>query len=280
MKSIAKYILQNLLVNDFVYKIFQPLLFVAERLKASRHNYLNSVTYLSLKADADKIFVSRIVCNGPFKGLHFDREDNVSGSTYAMLLGSFESEIHPFINAVMQKEYDHVYNIGCADGYYAIGFARSMPGSAVYAFDSNKLAITKAQTLATQNMLQNKINFFGTFYSSTVQLVNINKKSLFIVDCEGAERNIFTKENVDKLVNADLIIEMHINIYPDLEDYFTAIFEATHFISIVNSVDDHLKAKNYLFPEIDGLNYSLRHFITEERSIFMQWIMLRSKNLA
>ena len=83
-----------------------------------------------------------------------------------------------------------------------------------------------------------------------------------------------------KLVNADLIIEMNINIYPDLEEYFKSIFAATHHITLVNRVDDHLKAKTYSFPQIDGLSYALRHFITKDQTIFMQWNILSSKNLA
>lgn len=280
MKPAAKHILQKLLVNDFVYKMFKPLLFVADRLKASRHDYKSAVSYAILKAEADKIFADKIVCNGPFKGLKFEREASRSGSTYAMLLGSFESEIHPFINVVTQNQYDTIYNIGCADGYYAVGFARLMPGSKIVAYDTDKVALGKAKMLAQQNNVQPQITFLGTFYPADVNNINVEKKSLFIIDCEGAERNLFTKENVGSLVNADLIIEMHINIYPDLEDYLTEIFEATHNITTVGSVDDHLKARTYTFPEMDGLDYSLKHFITEERAIFMQWIMLSSKNPA
>jgi len=280
MKITSKHILQKLLVNDIVYKIFKPLLFVAERLKASRENYISAATYAALKAKAEKIFADKIVCNGPFKGLKFEREATFSGSTFAMLLGSFESEIHPFIYAAKQKQYDVVYNIGCADGYYAVGFAQLMPASKIVAYDTDKVALAKAQALAKQNAVQHQINFLGTFYSADIDKIDVEKKSLFMVDCEGAERNIFTKENVTNLVNADLIIEMHINIFPDMEDYFTEIFGATHHINIVDSIDDHLKAKTYSFPQIDGLDYTLRRFITEERAVFMQWIMLSSKNIA
>ena len=73
---------------------------------------------------------------------------------------------------------------------------------------------------------------------------------------------------------------MHINIYPDPDEYFTSIFAATQHITFVNNVDGHLEAKTYTFPQIDGLNYALRHFITEERAIFMQWNILSFKNLA
>ena len=73
---------------------------------------------------------------------------------------------------------------------------------------------------------------------------------------------------------------MHINNYPDPEEYFISIFAATHHITLVNSVDNHSKAKTYSFPQTDGLNYALRRFITEERAICMRWNILSFKNIA
>ena len=66
MKSTSKHILQKLLVNDFMYNLLKSFLFVADRLKASRYNYLNAYQYARLKAAVDKIFADKIVCNGPF----------------------------------------------------------------------------------------------------------------------------------------------------------------------------------------------------------------------
>ena len=45
-------------------------------------------------------------------------------------------------------------------------------------------------------------------------------------------------------------------------------------------MDNHSKAKTYLFPQTDGLNYTLKHFITEERAICMQLNILSFKNIA
>ena len=99
-----------------------------------------------------------------------------------MLFGSFQTEIHPFIYAARQKHYDDVYNVGCADGYYAIGFVRSMPGSTIYAFDSDKLAMVKTQKLAAENGCQNNVTFSGTFYPENLKLVFTEKKSLLIAN--------------------------------------------------------------------------------------------------
>ena len=278
MKSKTKHILQQILVNDVTYRIFQPLVFLADRLKASRANYLDTPAHVALDEAARKIFADRIVCNGPFKGLRLHTEATESGSTYAMLLGSFESEIQPYIIAAVKKQYAVIVNIGCADAYYAVGLALNLPASIVYAFDADKKALAKARRNAMANNVQNRIKFSGLFSAKSFSTIDLQKKSLFIVDCEGAERNIFTKDTAPALRHADLIIEMHINIYPDLEDHFTRVFSATHDIKVIDSVDDHLKAKYYSFPQIDGLDYNLRRFITEERAVFMQWIVLSAKN--
>lgn len=59
MKSTSKHILQKLLVNDFMYNLLKLFLFVADRLKASRYNYLNTSQYARLRAGADKIFAEK-----------------------------------------------------------------------------------------------------------------------------------------------------------------------------------------------------------------------------
>lgn len=277
MKSTIKNVLQKIFVNDIVYKLLGPFIFVTDRIKASRVDHITKAKTQRLIALADEIFADKIICNGPFKGLKFSSTASLASSSYAKLLGSYESEIHPFINNVLQKKYGMVINIGCDDGYYALGFAKFMPGTPVKAYDINKAALMKAGDLSVENELQHQISFLGGFFNSDIEKLDEHLKTLFIVDCEGEEISIFTKLNVHKLINADLIIELHINLYPELEDYFRDIFTATHQIKIVNSLDDHLKALQYSYPQINGLDYELRRFITQEREVFMQWMLLTAK---
>lgn len=277
MKRAIKNVLQKIFVNDFVYKLAGPFIYVTNRMKASRMDYITKSNTQRLTALANEIFAYKIICNGPFKGLKFSSTASVASSTYAKLLGSYEFEIHPFINEVLQNKYGLVINIGCDDGYYALGFAKSLRGTPVKAYDINKAALVKAYDLSVKNELQHQVSFFGGFFSRDIEKLDVNLKTLFMVDCEGEEKNIFTKQNVHKLVNADLVIELHINLYPELENYFTELFAATHQIKIVNSLDDHLKAMQYSYPQIDGLDYELRRFITQEREVFMQWMLLTAK---
>ena len=278
MKNVTKRLLQKLLVNDITYKVFSGLNYVTDRLKASRIDYKSALEYKRLREKADKIFEDRKIKNGLFKDLILSTEIKKDGSIYAMLLGSFESEIHQFIAEVVTRKYDEVINIGCALGYYALGFAKLMPTASIKAYDSSEIALREAKNLAIKNNLDHRIEFFGTYSSSNLERSPKNIRTLYFVDCEGDEINIFTRKTLSKLLNSDLIIELHINKYPELEEYFRDIFQDSHDIQIANSYDDHLKAKYYSFPQLEGLDYTLKRFITEERDVFMQWIYLSAKS--
>ncbi len=277
MKGTAKKILQKLLVNDVSYKILSPLIYIGDRLKASRINYKNAGNDERLEAAAKNIFFAETVCNGPFKGLHFTSGGSTASATYAKLLGSYESEIHPFIQKVIQRKYDGIINIGCDDGYYALGLARLMPGLKVKAYDSNPGAIEIARELVIINDMAGQVIFGGAFSASDIEKLKIDERIFFIVDCEGEERNIFTPHTVSRLRNADILVELHLHIHPDLEAYFRELFRETHHIEIVNAIDDHLKARDYDYPETANVSYELKRFITREREMFMQWMLLSAK---
>lgn len=277
MNPRIKKIFQLVLVNDISYKILSPLIWLSDRLRASRENFSQSASGEILRTEADRIFFDKIVRHGPFKGMIFSTETSPASSTYAKLLGSYESEIHPFINIVLARQHQLVVNIGCDDGYYALGFAWRKPGIKVIAYDSNKNAIAKALSLAKKNNLENQVSFAGTFNATHINELDESINTFFIVDCEGAEREIFTQENAAKLRRADLLIELHINLHPDLEDYFSNMFSHTHDVQVVNSIDDHLKARHFDYPEIAGRSYELKKYITQEREIFMQWMLLTAK---
>jgi hypothetical protein len=46
--------------------------------------------------------------------------------------GCYEHELHGEIEQLVTRGFDAVLNIGCGEGYYAIGLARRMPTAAHY----------------------------------------------------------------------------------------------------------------------------------------------------
>ena len=69
----------------------------------------------SLIANTLKEKYGKKIYSGPFQGMEF--LDEVSEGCYIpKLLGIYESEIHSFINYILEKKPDIIFNIGCAEG--------------------------------------------------------------------------------------------------------------------------------------------------------------------
>ena len=79
------------------------------------------------------------VWSGPFKGMDF-LPQSTHGCHIAKLLGCYEQPLQPFIEQAIRAAYPVVLNIGCAEGYYAVGMARRMPATRVHAFDIDPAA--------------------------------------------------------------------------------------------------------------------------------------------
>ncbi|MFS8083407.1 MAG: hypothetical protein ACMG51_08150 [Ginsengibacter sp.] len=272
-----KRILQKIFLNEWSYKLFSPFIYVANRLQASRINFKESYEKEILFKEASEIFNEKKILNGPFKGLHFYMGNTGASSIFAKILGSYESEIHSFINRTLQNSYQNLINIGSDDGYYAVGYAVKNPGLNIFAFDSNKKAWADLKKNAEANGVEDRIRQAGLFTSRDLSKFNDGQRNLFIVDCEGAEKEIFSAGNISGLLNADLIIELHLHLYPELEKYFRVLFEDTHYVEIIDSIPDYLKAARNNYSELSKASFSLKKYITAEREIFMQWLFLISK---
>src|ERR1700683_867887 len=66
--------------------------------------------------------VGNTVQQGPFRGMILS--DAVSGSHLPKLLGSYEAELYPVVDVILQRPYRLVIDVGCGEGYYLVGLAR------------------------------------------------------------------------------------------------------------------------------------------------------------
>lgn len=273
----GKKIIQKIFLNKWSYKILSPFIYAANRLQASKTNFEETEMQQQLFQDASAIFSEKKVMHGPFKGLHFNAGNTGASSNFAKMLGSYESEIHPFIEKALDNKYANLINIGSDDGYYAVGFASKMKDIKIYAFDSNKEAWSSLQQNAMANGVEEKVLQAGLFCAQDLSVFADGQRNLFIVDCEGAEKEIFKKNNINGLINSDLIIELHLHLHPELEVYFRNLFEDTHTVELQDSIPDYVKASRNKFPELSKANFALKKYITAEREVFMQWIFLQAK---
>ena len=87
---------------------------------------------------------------GPFSGMEL-LEKSAEGCHVAKLLGTYEQPLHEHIDWVVKQPYRKIINIGCAEGYYAVGLAMRMQEAKVLAFDIDLKAQESCQYLAKKN---------------------------------------------------------------------------------------------------------------------------------
>lgn len=171
------------------------------------------------------------VRGGPFKGMKYI-EISHGSQLLPKLLGSYEEPIHKWVENVIKKRYRVIVDIGCAEGYYAIGFALKIPEATVYAYDTNEEAIKMLETMAKMNQVDGRIKV-GAFcdHKELNEICSIN--TLVFCDIEGDERELLDPIKVPNIINADLIIESHDFFRPGTTELLIGRFSKTHKISIV-----------------------------------------------
>lgn len=272
----VKRLFQFLFVNDICWLLLSPFVYVSRRLEVSRANYKSRKTEAKNIEICKKIFNEEIVLHGIFKGLRYTDIQATGSSVYAKLLGSYELEIVPVLQKLLQKNYTACVNIGCDEGYYAVGIANLCPQLEVLAFDCNKKAQERCKSLARINNVAQTVTVKGCFDINLLLPFNNAVKRLFIIDCEGCEDEIFTEELIPIIKNTDFIIELHYQKHPQILSKLEAIFSATHEISLITALSDHERVMNYSFAELTNLSYKQKYFILNEREGFMQWFIAES----
>ncbi len=224
-------------------------------------------------------FESLTVLHGPFKGLQYPRYDSVASALFPKLLGSYESELHPVLAEMTRGDYSQILDIGCAEGYYAIGLAQRCPASTVVAFDTDEKARALCAEMAELNGVKDRVKVKAECTSELLGNYDFEKKSLIICDCEGFEINLFNSTNIDNLRHCDLIIETHDFMDIGISDALKKLFSTTHELSSIFSVDDIQKAHNHHYPELEGLTLQAKKEILEERRpAIMEWLICRCRS--
>ena len=78
-----------------------------------------------------------LVHSGLFKGMTLLNRAS-EGNVAPKLLGCYEQDLHDAIERCIKTPFEHVLNIGCGDGYYAVGLAQRMPNSEIKPYDLKK----------------------------------------------------------------------------------------------------------------------------------------------
>jgi SAM-dependent methyltransferase len=242
-----------------------------------------SQSMLVERASPDPIAVASgltglVVKNGPFAGMRYARTLAECRTFYPKLLGSYEAELSPHFERVLQTKYSAIVDVGCADGYFAVGFALKKRDVVVYAYDTDPSEREICAANAAVNGVSDRVRI-GTFCdANTLLKLDLGDRAFILCDCEGFERELFPERVVAHLAPHDLLIELHDFIDISIRDILLARFSATHHAVLVDSVDDSLKGDVFPFPELAGKSRALKiEAMSERRPCIMQWLVLASR---
>jgi precorrin-6B methylase 2 len=231
-----------------------------------------------IKATAYQLFPSLMVAHGPFKGLGYPSAESAASALLPKLLGSYESELHSAIEELLKNGYDTIVDIGCAEGYYAVGFAMRKPNAEVFAYDLNPHAQHACAEMAKLNDVAGRVHISGMCDQAVLRSSPLGERSLILSDCEGYEATLFTREIAEFLLKHDLIIETHDAVDMETSAKVRAAFEGTHHVCSIWSLDDIEKAHRYRYPELDSKGTQERHrILREERANIMEWLVVTSR---
>lgn len=215
----------------------------------------------------------RAVQTGPFRGLRYVRTGSWGEDMPAKLLGSYEAELHDELEALIAIGHDRVVNVGCAEGYYAVGLALRLPRAMVFAFDIDARARYLCRRLAQKNGVIDRVRVAGRCTPALLNDIAVGRP-LIVVDCEGCELQLLRPAVAPALLAADLLVELHDFVDPGISAEIVASFEATHDITLVDSAERDTES----YAALAQLSMADRaEALSEHRPGPMQWAVLRAK---
>jgi len=215
------------------------------------------------------------VQNGPFAGMEFLPE-SAEGCHVPKLLGCYEQPLHTLIEDVVLTNYSTILNIGCAEGYYAVGLARRMQNTRIIARDRAEHAQLSCRNLADKNGVSDQVVVGGAVSPEDLGGLS-DGKTLLLCDIEGSEFELLDPVRAPCLLATDIIVEAHDCYRPGLSGELHRRFDATHDIRLIADNGCRTLA---ISPEWFGALSHLDQLLAtwEWRIGATPWLFMRSKS--
>ena len=212
----------------------------------------------------------RMIMAGPFAGMKYANAHPPGGIILPKLVGTYEDELEPVWEEVKQKPYEVFINAGAAEGYYSVGFKKYLlPAIPSVAFEMQAVNRRGIAQLAKLNGAEVQIK--GICTKENLKETIQNKKSIILMDVEGAERELLDVEYID-FTQCDLVVEVHPAYDKDLETKLVDRFKKTHDIRIIATKEKKL-------PDIPypGWVYEKSRFVMAEYRGPQSWLWMQTK---
>lgn len=220
-----------------------------------------------------------VIQEGPFAGMHYLPEA-AGSSLLPKLLGCYEAELHSTLTEAIKADYSHIIDVGCAEGYYAVGLAILLVDARVFAFDIDPRARELCEAIARLNGVSERVEVAGecaiNHLASVIEGANtdLRGRTLILCDCEGCEMHLLNPDLVPRLKGCDILVELHDLIDRNISKTIVSRFQGTHDISLITST----KRDPSSFKALEGLSDRARRVaVSEFRDGQMQWAFMRAR---
>lgn len=204
------------------------------------------------------------VQSGPFRGMQYIPEllspaELIRHALLPKILGSYEAELHAELVRVIERSYGRVVNIGCSEGYYAIGLSLRLPGARIFAFDLDLSACQFCEQMARLNGVADRVTIEGECTTERLKTLAAGL-TLVVCDCEGCELGLLRPDLVPALTACDLIVELHDCVDPSISRVVPDRFAPTHELTLLTKRDRNPSA----YPALEQFNPYKRRLAVSE----------------
>jgi predicted RNA methylase len=208
--------------------------------------------------------------------------DRAAGSAYLpKLLGTYERELYPVLEQVVNDAYDTLIDIGVAEGYFAVGMAMRKDAR-IIGYECDAQATALAIELAQRNGVAGRIEMRGACTPADLEsAASASERPFLLCDVDGYETTLLDPRRVSSLSKTAMLVELHEYARPGVTAEFLRRFGDSHHIEIIwqapRTAED--------FPFENRWTRRLparyrRHMVDELRPCEQSWLWMTPKRLS
>jgi len=171
------------------------------------------------------------ICGGPFAGMHY-LQRACSSALLPKLVGCYEAELHSSILQLSRQCSSIMVDVGCAEGYYAVGLALLRQDANVFAFDTDPVARELCSTLARMNRVEHRVHVTDACSPDRLREV-LQAQALVVCDVEGYELDLLRPDIVPQLRDCYIVVELHDAPGRDVAANLLPRFSSSHQITVI-----------------------------------------------
>lgn len=219
------------------------------------------------------------VMYGPFRGLKLSHSpwwgELDLGS---QCLGLYEKELLDYFDSIPSGKFSTFIDIGAADGYYAIGLLKAKIVPTVLCFEMSAKGRDAIKNNWEENGQPDTLHIFDEATPSSLSQISSEalKKSLVLIDIEGAEFELLTDEVLQQFKDSTIIVEIHNWVDSFIDKYSALIARLERLFSI--AIIDPVCRDTTSFPELrDFTDDNRALLVSERRPCAMRFLRLTPK---